>query len=405
MTASIDGTYRRRPSEKRRVPDTAQVASGFLDDERRGVLSVTSIRHPEASSKRRIGSTPAARPQSCALMLRVWSYGSVSERDDLLELVSDVYGRLPTMSANVHSWMHMERNEWAMELARQRFQSGPVSGLSGHHRSGPSEYEGWERLVIDPRRARSVLSTETPGTDSRSDLRRRNDLDEQLPGRHYCLPDLDREVPSRRRDLLDPSWLVDFDCTNYVLDLHNVRDVLRMRTELSSAEVVVQRRLSLYATDVEVLIDARARLPASTDSVRRRSAVPEVELQDVHLDRPVDESTFRIDEVQSPRHRRRRTEPRLAARQQFPDDLWPADPPAEVPPAAAVEVATVALSVLTAASGALLPGRGSISVYTPRPTGSAAGVLGTTSSRWPGIARPANRYQRSPFRAQSGRSQ
>jgi len=200
------------------------------------------------------------------------------------------------MSATVYSWMHMERNERAMELARQRFKAGPVCGLSSRHRSGPLEYESWERLVIDPRKGAFrvehedswnrqqvfVSDGETTWTDN-------------FRGDTIAVPQPDRGVPSRAHDLLDPSWLVDFDCTSYARDRHNVREVLRMRTELTSAKVVVQRRLSLYATDVEVVIDARLgflhRLIRFVDG----QPFQRVALSDVVLDPVLDAKVFKFD--------------------------------------------------------------------------------------------------------------
>lgn len=302
----------------------------------------------------------------------------MSERDNLLELVCDAYGRLPTMSAKVHSWMHMGRNERAMELA-QHFEPGQASGLSSHHRDGPLEYEGWERLVIDPRQgAFRVEHTDSWNRQqvwvSDGEMTWTNNF----LGDIIAVPEPLSEVPSRARDLLDPSWLVDFDCTSYARDRYNVRDVVRMRTQLSSAKVVVQRRLSLYATDVEVLIDARLGFLHRLIQFVDGQPFQTVELQDVQLDPPIDESTFRIDDsevrVIDDSERRRR----LAENgRQFPDDVWPADPPAEVPPAASVEVRHRGRFRADGAIRGIVAGsRIDLGLQLPWPTGSAGGLLG-----------------------------
>jgi hypothetical protein len=303
----------------------------------------------------------------------------VSDRSDILELVSDVYSSLPTMSAKVHSWMHVERNERAMDLARRRFQTGPVSGLFARHRSDPVEYEGWERLVIDP--SRGAFRVEHGDSLNRQQIwisDGETTWTNNFLGDIIAVPDPHREVPSRARDLLDPSWLVDFNCTNYVLDRHNGRGVLRMRTELSSAEVVVQRRLSLYATDVEVLIDARLGFLHRLIEFVDGQPFQRIEIQDVHLDPPIDESTFRIDNstvhvVDDSERKRRLAE----SGRQFPDDLWPADPPAEVRPAAAVEVQHRGRFRADGSIRGIIAGsRIDLGLQLPWPAGSAAGLLG-----------------------------
>jgi hypothetical protein len=225
-----------------------------------------------------------------------WSYGSVSERGDLLELVCDAYGRLPTMSANVHTWTHMERNERAMDVACQRFNGGPASGLYSRHQGGLTEFDSWERLVIDPRRGAfrvehgdSWSRTQAFVSDGETTWTR------NFLGDVIADSDGPRHVPSSAFDLLDPSWLADFDSRSYTRDRHNVRDILRMRTGVSSVKVVVQSRMNIYATDVEVIIDARLGFLHRLIQFVDGQPFQRVELGDIVLDPVLDPNVFQFD--------------------------------------------------------------------------------------------------------------
>lgn len=219
----------------------------------------------------------------------------MSDRGDFLELVCDAYGRLPTLSATVHSWMHMERNEGAMDEARHRFNGGPVSGIYSGNRSGRAEYEGQELLVLDPRRGafrvehedswdrRQVFVSDGQTTWTRNF---RGDIIADSEG--------PRHLPTRGFELLDPSWLVDYDCMGFIEERHNVRDVLRTRATISSAKPVIQSRMSLYATDVEVLIDARVGFLHRLTQFIDGQPFQEIELRDFVLDPVLDADVFQF---------------------------------------------------------------------------------------------------------------
>jgi hypothetical protein len=217
----------------------------------------------------------------------------VSERGDLLELVCDAYRLLPTMSATVHSWMHMELNECAMEEARHRFNGGPVSALYSRNRSGPAEYESHERLVLDPRSGAfrvehgdswdriQVFVSDGQTTWTRNF---RGDIIADSEG--------PRHVPSRGFELLDPSWLVDYECAGFTHDRHNVRDVLRSRAAISLAKPIVQSRMNVYAIDIEVIIDARLGFLHRLTQFIDGQPFHKVELRDLVLDPVLDVGVF-----------------------------------------------------------------------------------------------------------------
>jgi hypothetical protein len=103
-----------------------------------------------------------------------------------------------------------------------------------------------------------------------------------------------RDVPSRGFELLDPSWLVDYDLLGVTQERHSVRDVLRTRATLSSVKPVVQSRMNLYATDVEVTIDARLGFLHRLTEFIDGQPFLQVELRDLVLDPVLNADVFSV---------------------------------------------------------------------------------------------------------------
>jgi hypothetical protein len=180
-----------------------------------------------------------------------------------------------------------------MELARQRFVSGSVTGLVSRTPSGPPEFRSRERLIIDPQRgAFRVEHGDSSGRRQVFISDGKTTWTQNFRGGVIANSSGPRHIPTRAIDLLDPSWLVDYNYTKCTEERHNVRDVLCMSARLSSIKAICQSRMNIYAFEVEAIIDARLGFLHRLTQFIDNQPFQRVELGDLELDPVLDGNVF-----------------------------------------------------------------------------------------------------------------
>lgn len=227
----------------------------------------------------------------------------MTDRAELIELVGDAFGRTPPLSATFRCW-------YRLDLLRQAEQDGHASGEGkGTRVRGMLPPAGDPDAVIET--TDQLLAATQYGSyrlertrNGKTAAHLSNGVTTWLPTAygefrvHPASPD-----PFPATNLLDPSWLVDYDWSAPQPGIHNDREVLALQARrLANAPSVPvadddrcrQRVLHQRPpAEVAVLIDVQyGFLHRMTGMIDGEPFVVE-ELLDLVLDLPFDESVFR----------------------------------------------------------------------------------------------------------------
>lgn len=225
----------------------------------------------------------------------------MSERGDLLELVCDAFSQLPTVSATVWSWTHIERSHQATEEARRlRLPGNWPLYPSRPGGEPPADLEQIEHLIVAPHLRAFRIERDSPRPDGLMVVSDGTTIwREVAPGEVLRRPHKDKRLPSSAISLLNPAWLAGYEWDTPTRDTHNGRDVIQIHVRRrAGADMTAAQTMSPVPTADVVIIDAQLGFLHRLAGLAGGQPHHVIELLDVVLDPPIDEQTFRVDESQ-----------------------------------------------------------------------------------------------------------
>jgi hypothetical protein len=226
---------------------------------------------------------------------------SVTDRAEVIELVRDAFGRTPPLSATFRSWFHLDRLRRAEQATQESGEGKRVRGMLPAAGDPDTVLETADHLLAATQHGSYRLERTRNG---RTAAHLSNGVTTWRPtasGEFHSHPADPDAFPAR--NLLDPSWLVDYDWSAPSPGVQNSREILAMQARMTANAPAVSTRRTNRAVptvlrqrppaEVAVLIDVQyGFLHRMTGLIDGEPFVVE-ELLDLLLDLPFDESVFR----------------------------------------------------------------------------------------------------------------